>query len=66
MVLTGGDDNELLFTVPEDDRDRVRALADEIGLPLTQIGGIVEGAGVKVVDEAGAEIALGQGGWRHF
>ena len=65
-VLTGGDDNELLFTVPEDDRDRVRALADEIGLPLTQIGGIVEGSGVKVVDAAGAEIALGQGGWRHF
>jgi thiamine-monophosphate kinase len=44
----------------------VRALADEIGLPLTQIGGIVEGAGVKVVDAAGAEIALGKGGWRHF
>lgn len=59
-VLTGGDDYELLFTLPP---ARESELA---GLPVTVIGRMEAGSGVKVVDSTGNPLALGVGGYRHF
>ncbi|HXQ41969.1 MAG TPA: thiamine-phosphate kinase [Candidatus Udaeobacter sp.] len=59
-LLTGGDDYELLFTLPA---DRKGELA---GLPVTVIGSTEEGDGVKVVDPAGKAMALRRGGFQHF
>ncbi len=65
-VLTGGDDYELAFTVASDDEPRVSALAKELNLPLTAVGRLVEGAGVRVVDDKGADLPLTATGYRHF
>ena len=65
-VLTGGDDYELLFTAPPARQAAVRAAAKAAGVPVTVIGRIEPGQGVRVLDSAGAEIPLDGVGWRHF
>jgi thiamine-monophosphate kinase len=64
-VLGGGDDYELLFTAPSDAAPSIAALAAGLGLPLTAIGRIEAGRGVRVIDAAGAEIALARAGYTH-
>ncbi len=59
-ILAGGDDYELLFTLPP---DREAALAD---LPATVIGRMRKGSGVTALDATGRAIELGAGGYRHF
>jgi thiamine-monophosphate kinase len=59
-VLTGGEDYELLFTVAP-------ARESELcGLPVTVIGRMEPGKGVRVLDDAGQPLDLGAGGYRHF
>jgi thiamine-monophosphate kinase len=65
-ALTGGDDYELLFTAPPAEHDGIAALAAELGVPLTPIGRIEGGEGVRVLDGEGREIRLDRPGWRHF
>jgi thiamine-monophosphate kinase len=65
-ALTGGDDYELLFTAPPTAAPRLEDLARSLRLPLTRIGRIEGGAGVRVLDRAGAPIELSKLGWRHF
>jgi len=65
-VLTGGDDYELLFTAPSQAEADLAALAAELALPLTPIGRLTEGAGVRVLDPSGAPLDLAAGGYRHF
>ena len=65
-ILTGGDDYELLFTAPA---EAIRAIADmaaAAGVPVADIGEVVAGAGVRVLDRDGGEIGVGPGGYRHF
>jgi thiamine-monophosphate kinase len=45
LAVSGGDDYELLFTVPEAAAGRLGALAAEIGVPVTHIGAIEAGRG---------------------
>jgi thiamine-monophosphate kinase len=52
LALAGGDDYELLFTVPERALDRLAALAGELGAPVTRIGRIEEGSGAVLRDGA--------------
>ena len=64
LALHGGEDYELLFTVP-------RRLASSVpasfrGLPLTAIGRIVRGKGVSLVGRDGRAKVLPRGGWDHF
>jgi thiamine-monophosphate kinase len=59
-LLTGGDDYELLFTLPANRKGEL------VGLPVTVIGCTEEGDGVKVVDPAGEAMALRRGGFQHF
>ncbi len=57
LLLSGGDDYELLFTA-----------GAGFALPanVTEIGEVVSGTGVKLLDRDGAEIPMRSGGWQHF
>ncbi|MFQ6018349.1 MAG: thiamine-phosphate kinase [Kiloniellaceae bacterium] len=65
-VLSGGDDYELLFTAAPGRAGEVADLAAALGLPLSRVGRLLEGQGIRVLDEAGQEIARPGGGWSHF
>lgn len=65
-VVAGGDDYELLFTAPPEQEPAIMALAARVGVPVQRIGVIEDGAGVLIVDEAGAPIPLKTTGYRHF
>jgi thiamine-monophosphate kinase len=65
-VLTGGDDYEILFTAPPTAREKVAALARKLELPITRIGAMRNGSGVKVLRADGGERALDSAGWQHF
>ena len=65
-LLCGGDDFELLFTVAPDRAGEVAALAAALDLPLTEIGRMAVGRGLRVHDSAGQEVTLEGTGWRHF
>jgi thiamine-monophosphate kinase len=65
-ILTGGDDYELLFTSSGEDPATIAALAHPPGPPITPIGRIAAGSGVRVLDPAGKDIALATPGFRHF
>ena len=66
LQATGGDDYELAFTLPQaNEAATLRDLA-KTGCGATRIGRVVEGAGVRLLDEARNEIALPQRGWEHF
>ncbi len=66
QLATGGDDYELLFTAPAEAEGKIAALAKELGIAITEIGAIAEGAGVRLVDAAGRDIPVAAAGWRHF
>ena len=64
-VLTGGDDYELLFTAPADAGAAVAALSESVGLPITAIGRIETGSGVRVLDGQGRAMAFAAAGYTH-
>jgi thiamine-monophosphate kinase len=61
-----GDDYELLFTAPAKATETLAALSAELGLPLTAIGTVAAGKGVRLVDPEGQPIAVQTKGYRHF
>jgi thiamine-monophosphate kinase len=64
--LIGGDDYELLFAAPPEVEAALAALAQSIMVPLTAIGRIEAGQGVRVLDPEGRPIAPLAPGYRHF
>jgi thiamine-monophosphate kinase len=61
-VLNGGEDYELLFTIPLDQHDEVKKIKD-----ISVIGQITEkAAGMKFVTAQGGEIELKAQGWNSF
>lgn len=64
--LTGGDDYELLMAVPPRHAPALRAAAAAQGCAATRIGCFEDGARVRVLDGAGAALALDRPGWSHF
>ena len=66
LILTGGDDYELLFAAAPEDAAAVRAAGEKAGVPVARIGRFIAGEGVVVRDGSGAAITLPQGGWSHF
>lgn len=66
VVLTGGDDYELLFTAAPDAAARVADLALTAGLAVTRIGRMQPGSGVTVLGRDGQPLGLAQGGFQHF
>jgi thiamine-monophosphate kinase len=64
LALHGGEDYELLFTVP---RRLSRLIPKSFGgVPLTQIGEITRSRAVVLVDERGGTSPLEPRGWDHF
>ena len=65
LALAGGEDYELLFAVPT---ERLRALArTNLGCAVTEIGALVAGRGVRVVDTAGRAVTVpADTGHEHF
>ncbi len=61
LALHGGEDYELLWTVPERNVKRLQRMQVRLGCPITCIGRITRGRGVRV---AGA--AVSRGGYDHF
>ncbi len=64
LAAAGGEDYELLFTAPEPVADQVAAAAGTAGSPVTWIGTVREGDGVRLLAEGGAARPLR--GWDHF
>jgi len=65
-LAAAGDDYELLFAAPPEADAAVGRLAAELGLPITAIGTIETGAGVRLVDAGGNPIRVATAGYRHF
>ncbi|WP_417518849.1 thiamine-phosphate kinase [Minwuia sp.] len=59
IALNGGDDYELAFTLP------AGAGLPEAAVQVTQIGRVIDGAGVKVMRD-GQPVTVNRPGWRHF
>lgn len=74
LVLTGGDDYELVFTAPEDALAQLEALSETHNVPITAIGRIEHPetteklceSAVCVVDTNGNPLDTGTGGYRHL
>jgi thiamine-monophosphate kinase len=64
-ALTGGDDFEILCTVPPARADAFRAAAQAAGVPVTDIGAIEAGEGARFLDN-GRELAFKRLSFSHF
>ncbi|HQN65707.1 MAG TPA: thiamine-phosphate kinase [Methylophilus sp.] len=66
MVLSGGDDYELCFTAPQQARDAIRNIGQELNLQLSRIGIIRAGNGLTVYDAENKAMSLQKTGYDHF
>lgn len=64
--LAGGDDYELLFSVPASREREVLAAAAQAGCGATRIGSIDAEPGLRLVDAAGQALKLSLAGYDHF
>ncbi len=65
LILTGGDDYELLFTADKADVGRIAALSTDLALPLTMVGQVIAGAGVIALNSDGEAMVFESTGWQH-
>jgi len=65
LAVTGGEDYELLFTLPAARQGELSGLAQRLNLPLTPVGRIVAAPGLQLLAADGRR-ALPQGGFNHF
>jgi thiamine-monophosphate kinase len=65
-VLAGGDDYELAFTAPADQRGRVEAAGRLSDTAVTRIGRIETETGLRLLDADGAPLAQGFASYDHF
>jgi thiamine-monophosphate kinase len=64
-VLTGGDDYEILLTLPPDRLAAFHAAAQASGIPVTEIGRVVAGEGARFLHE-GRALKFAQAAYSHF
>jgi thiamine-monophosphate kinase len=65
-ALTGGDDFEILCTVPPDRADSFRAAAKAANVPVTEIGVVAAGEGVQFRDAQGKALTFRRMSFSHF
>lgn len=65
-VLTGGDDYEILLTVPEVKRAAFEAAAAAAGVPVAALGRMQAGSGVEILGEGGKPLRLARLSFSHF
>ena len=63
LQVSGGDDYELCVCLPPDDVAKLRKRLD---VPLTEIGKVVKGKALTVLDAKGKKLAIQPFGYRHF
>ena len=66
LVFAGGDDYELAFTAPVQQREAVHAAGRASGTPVTRIGRIEAAPGLRLVDANGQAVARQFAGFDHF
>jgi len=66
VALTGGDDFEIVCTVPPDRTETFRAAALAAKVTVTEIGVIEEGAGARFLDAGGAPLTFQRMAYSHF
>ena len=66
LILSGGDDYELLFTAPSDRRAAILSAAEHSETPVAEIGAMRAESGIDVIDRAGNTVLLPRSGYRHF
>lgn len=66
VALTGGEDYELLFTVPRSRQAALRRWRAKLGCPISDIGEIVRGYGVQVLGDDGNLVDTITTGYDHF
>jgi thiamine-monophosphate kinase len=64
-VLTGGDDYEIVLTVPPAKLDGFRAAAKGAGVPVSQIGRVTSGQGTRFL-RAGEVLSFARSSYSHF
>jgi thiamine-monophosphate kinase len=65
VASTAGDDYELLFAAAPDRSAEILALQEELGLPLSRIGVLAEGSGLRLTDGGEAVPLPSRLGWEH-
>jgi thiamine-monophosphate kinase len=66
-LIAGGDDYEILGTIPEDRAEAFVSAAQHAGVAVSSIGTVVAGSSVpKFIDEQGSEIVLERLSYSHF
>lgn len=65
-LASGGDDYELLFTLPPERFDTAYMAALQAGVRLSQIGEVTEGEGVAALGASGAPVTIEKAGFTHF
>jgi thiamine-monophosphate kinase len=65
-MLNGGDDYELCFTAPPEQRDAVLSAAASANTPVTRIGRLKSGAGIQILDTAGKSLPFTSQSFDHF
>ena len=65
-ALAGGDDYELLFTAPAQQRAQVAHIARQTGLQLTRIGRIEQEPGLRLRQADGRNVCIQANGFDHF
>lgn len=65
-ALTGGDDFEIVCTVPPDKAEGFRAAAQAVRVPVTEIGVVAMGEGARFVSPDGKELAFKRLSFSHF
>lgn len=66
LALGGGEDYELLFTSRPEKRGEIGAVSRSTGIRITEIGSVVHGDAVRVLDTSGDEITVNMRGFVHF
>ena len=65
-VLTGGDDYEIVCTVPAGKAESFRAAAQAANVPVTDIGAIAAGEGAHFIAVDGRELVFQHASFSHF
>src|SRR5262245_4232439 len=65
-MLTGGDDYEILCTMPPEQVDTFRGGCAAVGVAVTDIGRIAEGEGTHVIGEDGNAMTFARTSYSHF
>lgn len=65
-ALSRGEDYELCFTAAEADRSRIQQLSQQLNVPLSRVGTIVEGDGMLLENAQGTRRLLKPEGFLHF